>query len=239
MKSSLPIHRLKRRAKLLRRREDVPLHAALDRVASEEGYRSWSLLMARQTEALPPSTAFARLAPGDLVIVAGRPGQGKTLLGLAFAVEAMKRGRRAMLFSLEYTEPQLAERLRVVGAAGNDAVFAGLFGLDCSDAISADYIIDRLAVAPRGTLVVIDYLQLLDQRRDKPELALQIRALKAFAHERGLILVFISQIDRSFEISGKPFPDMADIRLPNPLDLALFDKACFVNRGEIRFQPAA
>lgn len=234
MTSSLPIHRLKRRAKHLRRKEDVPLHAALDRVAAEEGYRSWSLLMAKQPEAMPPSMAFARLAPGDLVIVAGRPGEGKTLLSLAFAVEAMKRGNRSVLFSLEYTEPQLVERLRAIGA-GRDA-FTGLFALDCSDAISADYIVGRLAGAPRGTLVVIDYLQLLDQRRDKPELALQIRVLKAFAREHGLVLVFISQIDRSYEGSGKPFPDMADVRLPNPLDLTLFDKACFVSKGEIRFQ---
>lgn len=237
MKSPLPIHHLKRRAKLLRRKEEVPLHAALDRVAMEEGYRSWSLLMARQPEAMTASMVFARLAPGDLMIVAGRPGQGKTLLSLAFAVEAMKRGNRCVLFSLEYTEPQLAERLGAIGAG--QGAFAGLFALDCSDAISADYIVGRLTGAARGTLVVIDYLQLLDQRRDKPELALQMRVLKVFARERGLILVFISQVDRSYEGSGKPFPDMTDVRLPNPLDLTLFDKACFVSKGELRFQSAA
>lgn len=237
MKLSVPIHRLKRRAKLLRRKESVPLHAALDRIAVEEGYRSWSLLMAKQPEAMPASTLFARLSPGDLVIVAGRPGQGKTLLSLAFAAEAMKRGNRSVLFSLEYTEPEVIERLRTIGV-GQDA-FAGLFEFDCSDAISADYIVSRLADVLPGTLVVIDYLQLLDQRRELPELALQVQTLKVFARERGLILLFISQIDRNYDRSGKSFPDMADVRLPNPLDLTLFDKACFVNRGEVRFQPAA
>lgn len=64
----------------------------------------------------------------------------------------------------------------------------------------------------------------------------QIRALRSFARERGLVLVFISQIDRSYDSASKPFPDIGDIRLPNPLDLSLFDKACFLNKGEIQFQ---
>ncbi len=36
----------------------------------------------------------------------------------------------------------------------------------------------------------------------------------------------------------KPFPDLDDVRLPNPLDLSLFDKLCFLNGGDIRFQAA-
>ena len=49
--------------------------------------------------------------------------------------------------------------------------------------------------------------------------------------------VLISQIDRSYDPSKKPFPGLDDVRLPNPLDLKLFDKACFVHDGEMRFQP--
>jgi hypothetical protein len=52
-------------------------------------------------------------------------------------------------------------------------------------------------------------------------------------------MVFISQIARSYEMSTKPFPDMADLRLPNPLDLTLFDKSCFLNNGSVRFGKAA
>ncbi|SDA82151.1 DnaB-like helicase C terminal domain-containing protein [Mesorhizobium qingshengii] len=93
-------------------------------------------------------------------------------------------------------------------------------------------------MAPRGTLVVIDYLQLLDQKRENPDLMAQVRTLKAFARDRGLILVFISQIDRSYNPATKPCPDIGDVRLPNPLDLSLFNKTCFLNKGEIRFQAA-
>ncbi len=66
----------------------------------------------------------------------------------------------------------------------------------------------------------------------------QVRTLKVFAGDRGLILVFITQIDRSYDPAKKPCPDIDDVRLPNPLDLSLFNKTCFLNEGEIRFQAA-
>ncbi len=236
MKLSAPIHNLKRKARRLGRQEQIPLHAALDRIAATEGYRSWSLLVARQPPASVATVLFQRLAPGDLVLVAGRPGQGKTLISLALAVEAVRSGVGSAFFSLEYRPADVAERLRALGAG---YLPEGMLGVDCSDAISADYVIARLDKARPGTLAVIDYLQLLDQRRDKPELAEQVQALRAFARERGLILVFISQIDRSYDPSLRPFPEIADIRLPNPLDLTLFDKMCFLNGGEIDIRSAA
>jgi replicative DNA helicase len=93
-----------------------------------------------------------------------------------------------------------------------------------------------LASTPRGTLVIIDYLQLLDQKRENPPLADQVRALKAFAKDRGLVIVFISQIDRSYDPSKKPYPDIQDVRLPNPLDLKLFSKTCFLSNGDLRIK---
>lgn len=116
--------------------------------------------------------------------------------------------------------------------------FNDRFVFDNSDAISADYIVGMLAAAARGTLVVIDYLQLLDQKRENPDLMAQVRTLKAFARDKGLILIFISQIDRSYDPVKKPCPDISDVRLPNPLDLSLFNKTCFLNKGEIRFHAA-
>ena len=47
MPLSQPVFRLKREARLLARRESIPLHAALDRMAVAEGYKTWSLLIAR------------------------------------------------------------------------------------------------------------------------------------------------------------------------------------------------
>ncbi|MBR0788853.1 AAA family ATPase [Bradyrhizobium manausense] len=237
MKLSAPIYHLKRRAKRLSREQGIPLHDALDCIAATEGFSAWSMLAAKAAALTPANKLFPQFQPGDLVLVGARPGQGKTLMSLELAVEAMKSGRRAAFFSLEYTEKDVLDRLRAIGA--EPAQFDRLFEIDCSDAISADYIVKQMAAAPRGTVVVIDYLQLLDQRRESPDLTVQVRALKSFARDKGLIVVFISQIDRSYDPAIKPCPDLSDVRLPNPLDLRLFDKTCFLNNSEVQFRAAS
>lgn len=237
MKLSQPVHRLKRKAKLASRQEKIPLHQALDAVATEEGFSSWSLLAAKFSGTTIAGRLYTGLAPGDLLLVGARPGHGKTLMRLELAVEAMKDGNRSYFFSLEYTERDIAGRFHTLGV--DRARFGNLFDFDSSDAISADYIAGRLAAAERGTLAVIDYLQLLDQRRENPELMVQVERLREFARKKGLIMVFVSQVDRSYDPASKRCPDLRDVRLPNPLDLALFDKTCFIHGGEVEFRTAA
>jgi hypothetical protein len=233
MKLSAPLYVLKRQAKELSRTANIPLHAALDRIATKEGFRTWSLLMAKASTSLGPADLLARLEPGDLLLFGARPFEGKTTMSLRLAAEAMKADRKAVFFTLEYPERDVPDRLRAIGE--DPARFGALFDFDCSDVISAGTIMERLGTAPRGTIAVIDYLQLLDQRRDNPSLMEQVRALRAFARERGATIVFLSQIHRSYDPAQKSCPDLEDVRLPNPLDLGLFDKTCFLHGGEIRF----
>ncbi|MBB2794042.1 UNVERIFIED_ORG: replicative DNA helicase [Rhizobium pisi] len=175
------------------------------------------------------------MRPGDLLLVGARPGHGKTLMGLKLAVDEIRPSGCVLLARVHTRECRRSFR-----AIGIDrAQFDHLFEFDGSDAISADHMTARLVSAPRGTLVVVDYLQLLDQKRENPELSAQVGILKVFARQRGIIMVFIAQIDRSFEMAQKPLPDIGDIRLPNPLDLQLFDKTCFLNNGKMVFGAAA
>ncbi len=233
MKLSVPAYQLKRQAKRLSREENIPLHAALDRTAAKEGFGSWSLLASRHGELPAAARLLSSLQPGDLLLVGARPGQGKTLFSLELAIEAMKIGRRSAFFSLEYTQKDILGRFHALGV--EPAEFDSRFEFDGSDAIDAGYMITTLEAAPRGTLVVVDYLQLLDQNRQSPDLVDQIRELRSFARNKGLIFVFISQIDRSYDPANKPFPNLGDVRLPNPLDLSLFDRACFLNDGAVQF----
>lgn len=169
MKLSAPVYRLKRKAKELARKDEIPLHLALDRVAVGEGFGAWSLLAAKSAESLSAEGLLARLEPGDLLLIGSRPGHGKTLLSLQLAVEAMKAGRRAVFFTLEYTAKDTLGRFRALGV--DPVQFEALFSFDDSDTISAGHIMRAFAEAPRGTLAIVDYLQLLDQKRGNPELA--------------------------------------------------------------------
>ena len=233
MKLSQPIHRLKRRARLLSRREGIPLHAALDRVAREEGFSAWSMLAARSVAGSPGRAKLSQLSEGDLLLLGGRPGQGKTLLSLDLVVQAVTVGRTAVFFTLEYNH---ADVLRCVAAIdGDPESFATKVRIDTSDDINADYIISQLQSATRGTLVIVDYLQILDQKRKNPTLNEQVTALKSFAQERGLVFIFLSQIHRNFDGGESGVPRLADVRLPNPLDLTLFSKTCFVHANRVTF----
>src|SRR5690242_13657474 len=104
MKLSAPIFRLKRQARLLAREAKIPLHAALDRLARQEGYRSWSHLAAATPDQSPARAILGSLVAGDLLLLGARPGHGKTLLGLELAVAAARNGRRSFFFSLEDNE---------------------------------------------------------------------------------------------------------------------------------------
>lgn len=232
MKLSVPVYALKRLAKDLSRERKILLHAALNQVAHAEGFASWSLLAARLSAERPARALLSGVTPGDLVLLGARPGQGKTVLGLELAVNAVESGRCAWFFTLEWNVGDLMGALQRLDKA--PSAIADRFQFDNSDGICATYIMGRLVSAESGTVVVIDYLQLLDQKRENPALAEQVQALKAFARDRGLIVVFISQIDRSYDPAAKPLPGLADVRLPNPLDLMLFDRSCFLNNGAVQ-----
>lgn len=230
MRLSAPVYQLKRRARLLARDENIALHLALDRIAREEGFAAWSLLSSRV--AAPAAGLLSRLADGDMLLIGARPGQGKTLLGLQLLLDAARDGRRAVFFTLEYTEQEAMARIAAL--AGNGPGPAP--EIVTSDETSADFVVRHLAGAARGTVAVIDYLQILDQQRSKPALAQQMQVLHAFARGTGVILGFISQIDRAFDPERDPLPGPGDIRLPNPIPAGIFSKACFLHAGEIRLQ---
>ena len=234
---SAPIYRLKRQAKALARTKGLALHAALDQLARQEGFQSWSHLSAAAAEMSPARTLLNSLQPGELVLLGARPGQGKTLFGLELLALAAAAGRVAVFFTLEYTPEQARERLRSIDQASE--ANAPDISLDCSDQICADYIIDQQKGVAEGSVLVVDYLQLLDQNRSHPPLAEQIRSLSRFAQARRVSIVFISQIDRAFDARSDSMPGLEDVRLPNPIDLGIFAKQCFLHDGQVLIRSAS
>ena len=235
MNTTPPLFVLKRQAKALAKQAHIPHLAALDRIAQEHGFERWSLLTSSTVQGDPCSHVLRQLLPGDLMLLGARPGHGKTLMGLELLSKAIRQGRHGWFFTLEYNLADVLDRLHRVD--GNPIELTERLVVDNSDDISATYIIDALQHAPPDSVLVIDYLQLLDQKRQNAPLQQQLEVLKRFAVDKGLVVVLISQIDRRVELSNSTFPTIEDVRLPNPLDLSLFDKTCFLNQQAVSFSP--
>ncbi|MDG9669196.1 DNA helicase [Hahella sp. CR1] len=234
MKLTAPVHVLKGKAKALKRAQSLTMTEALDQIARAEGFSSWSLLQSKVKTLTPQTTEelLDYLHPGDLLLIGARPGLGKTTLALQLVLQAIKEGRQCFFFSLEYSKTALIEKLSTL-----DRQFEPdhpLLKLDMSDEISSDYIVKQTKDwVTEGSLIAVDYLQLLDQNRNKPPLQQQIEELKSYARAKKCILVFISQIDRRFDEDERAIPTIKDVRLPNPLDMGLFNKSVFVRNGQI------
>lgn len=229
LSASIPV--LKSKARKLRRAEGIRLSEALDRVARAEGFESWSLLASRANARGEQPSPEVEL--GDLVLVGARPGQGKTAWAMKTLVQALRQRRRGWFFSLLNDAPNLNAMFAALGEQPSS--HAGSFVFDDSDDICARYIIDRVSrFATAGAVVVIDHLQLLDQRRRFPELQQQVGELRAFAKASGCIVIFILQIASSFDRTGELMPTVRDVRLPNALDLAAFDRLLFLHDGRHR-----
>lgn len=237
MQLSAPIYVLKRKAKLYAREHNIALNKALDSIAIAEGFQSWSHLVSSSARESPVPGILSQLEPGDLALIGARPGHGKTLLGLELVAKASQLRRTGYFFTLDYHARDIADLCATMGfdvrALGKTVV------VDTSDDVSAHYVISRLRAEARPALIVIDYLQLLDQKRTNPSLDDQIKSLQQHAHDTGAICVLISQIDRAFDLANRSMPDISDVRLPNPLDLSVFRKRIFLHDGKIQIDQAA
>jgi len=171
----------------------------------------------------------AGLQPGHLVIVAGRPGMGKTAFGLNVAANAAMSTSRSCavaIFSLEMSADELTNRM-LCAEAGVDshAVRTGRLPHDdlsqLTDAAARLhkarlYVDDSPQQTPfsirarsrrlkaRGDLdlVIVDYLQLVqypEAENRVQEISAISRSLKALARELAVPVIAMSQLNRGTE----------------------------------------
>lgn len=130
----------------------------------------------------------------DLILLAARPGFGKTSLGMGIAYNAARKGKTVAVFSLEMGKKQLGTRLLSLRARiASNRLRAGWLDEDEQQKVvdASDYLgtlpiyIDDTAGAPissiasklrrlsarihrRVDLVVVDYLQLMEDDNESP-----------------------------------------------------------------------
>ena len=181
------------------------------------------------------------LHPGQLIIVAARPGLGKSTLGLDFARAAAIRNHLAsVIFSLEMTRNQIT--MRLLSAEARVALHHMRTGQMSDDdwnriarrtgeVSSAPLFIDdspnmsmmeiraksrRLKQRHDLRLLIVDYLQLMQSPKRvesrQVEVAEFSRSLKLLAKELEIPVVALSQLNRSPEQRADKKPMLSDLR---------------------------
>jgi replicative DNA helicase len=181
------------------------------------------------------------LHPGQLIVIAGRPGLGKSTLGLDVARSAsIKNGQTAAIFSLEMSKTEITMRLLSAEArvplhhmrsgSMTDDDWARLARRMGEVAEAPLYIDDspnltmmeirakarRLRQRNQLRLVVIDYLQLMTGNKKaesrQQEVSELSRSLKLLAKELEVPVIAMSQLNRGAEQRTDKKPMLSDLR---------------------------
>ena len=184
---------------------------------------------------------FGGLQKSDLLIVAGRPGMGKTGLMLSIAKNAaQKHKKHVAVFSLEMSNEQLVQRL-IAQETGIDTQRLRTGKLEddewplfthAIEVLSDTHIFldDTPAITPLQLrtkcrrlhleygldLVIVDYLQLMsgDMRIDNrvQEVSFISRNLKVLARELNVPVLAAAQLSRAVEQRSDKKPVLSDLR---------------------------
>lgn len=180
----------------------------------------------------------------DLILVAARPGAGKSAFMLSIARHASRQLPTA-IFSLEMSAGQLADRLiSADNMIENDKIRSGILsseewariGSDPGKLAMAKLFIDdtpslsihelrskclRLKQERDLKMIVIDYLQLMRGESGgnrEQEIASISRALKNLAKELDIPVIALSQLSRAVEQRADKRPMLSDLRESGSLE---------------------
>lgn len=188
----------------------------------------------------------------DLILLAARPGMGKTSFALNITANvAVKEGLRVAFFSLEMTKEQIVSRmLSIEGLVHGQNLRTGRLNddewmrlVEAGDILSRSeiYIDDtpgitipemkaKLRRLESVDLVVIDYLQLMSSAKKIENRVQEIseitRNLKIMAKEIDVPVITLSQLSRASEQRADHRPVLSDLRdsgsIEQDADMVLF-----------------
>jgi replicative DNA helicase len=178
--------------------------------------------------------------PGQLIVLAGRPGMGKTSVAIAELITAAKAGKKCFMFSLEMTSARLMDKVICsLGDLDHSQYKRGTMSHD--DAQKAEDClaeietwdmtfnenmltdIDQIHATAKAKqdrdgldFVCIDYLQLMRSRgkhgNREQEVANISRGAKMMAVDLGVPVLLLAQLNRGVEARGDKRPMLSDLR---------------------------
>jgi len=199
--------------------------------------------------------------PSDLVVIAARPGVGKTSLSLNIAMNAaVKKKHPVAIFSLEMSKYQLALRLlsmearvRYMSILRGYLEFSEFQRLNKAASViqNAPIVIDdkpaismleiraktrRLKAEHKLDLIIIDYLQIMEQPKGSESVQAAIAnlsgSLKALAKDLNVPVILISQLNREGEKRDFKRPQLSDLRGSGAIEQDA-DLIMFIHRPEL------
>lgn len=191
----------------------------------------------------------------NLIVIAGRPGSGKTTLAMNIA-EAVARTNKVIVFSLEMSSTELGNRMMSAtssiaadsiqrgklsddekGRAANSLMYMkGLnMVVDDQPALHVSEAMARARVISRRMggcdLIVIDYLQLLrgDGENRTNEIGHVSRSLKTLAKQMNCPVIALAQLNRAKATASDKRPELTDLRGSGEIEQDA-DVVAFVHR---------
>lgn len=201
------------------------------------------------------------LHKSDLLILAARPGMGKSALAMNIAYNVAEQGGAAAIFSLEMAKEQITQRLlarvsqidgqrlragdiktdddwhRLMEAAGR--ISSMRIHVDDTPGITVPEL-RRRAMYMQATegldLLVVDYLQLMGSagrtENRQQEVSAISRGLKNLARELDVPVLALSQLSRALEMRSDKRPMLSDLRESGSIEMDS-DVVMFIYREDM------
>jgi replicative DNA helicase len=203
---------------------------------------------------------LAGLQPSNLIVVGARPSMGKPAFALGMAAHAAMSGEQVLLFSLEMSHLEIAQRV-LSAEARVDATHMRSGRLSDQDFQKISQAVGRLSDAPLSvddnpnvtimdirakarrlkarsglSLVIVDYLQLMTGRHNAESRQVEIseisRGLKILARELNIPVIALSQLSRNLEARSDKRPMLSDLRESGAIEQDA-DVVMFIYRDEV------
>ena len=245
-------------------RDFVPLRHVLDQYMEERA----SVTDAAGLINAPIMTGFGSLDEllgglhrSDMVVLAARPGLGKSTLAINLSLNAAKAGASVGIFSLEMSREQIAQRM-LASEAEVDSFWIrlGMYPEPAEQRISdvigslselPVYIDDtplqgivemrgkarRLSMERGLDMLVVDYMQLISGGSGRSDNRVQemseiTRSIKGLARDLNVPVLAVSQLSRAVEMRTSHHPQLSDLRESGSIEQDA-DVVMFIYREDV------